>query len=467
MSAIEPAEAFPDKTTPAPVSPSLLRRALQATGIDRAIGYTILARGWGSATGVISVALIAHSLSRPEQGYYYTFGSLVALQIIFELGFSVVIQQLSSHEAAHLTFGERGAVHGEIATHGRLASVLQKAVLWYSVAALLMMLVLVPVGWHFFAGSPGSDTTAWRAPWVCVAVASSLTFQIDPIFSFLEGCGMVSGVARTRWWQAMTGSALSWTALALHHGLFAPALVIFAQAAVGFVFLVRNRDLLMGLLRHKAGEYAIRWGVEVWPFQWRIAISYVSGYFIFQLFNPVLLRYHGPVAAGRMGMSLNISNAIAGVAISWIATKSAPFGAMIARREFATLDRVFFRSLAQTIALCVSGSLAVWTLDVLLGRYHVAFAQRMLPPLPFALLLGAMCLNQVVSSMGTYLRAHKQEKFLVNSVVAGILMAISTIVLGRMYGATGMAGGFLVVALVIGIGMGTYTFMKYRRIWHA
>ena len=46
-------------------------------GVDRAIGFTVLARFWSSAAGLVTVALIARFLSPAEQGYYYTFGSLV------------------------------------------------------------------------------------------------------------------------------------------------------------------------------------------------------------------------------------------------------------------------------------------------------------------------------------------------------------------------------------------------------
>ncbi len=446
---------------------TLLRRTLRRAGIDRAIAYTILARAWGSLSGLVTVALIARTLSREQQGYYYTFGSLVALQIVFELGFSVVILQLATHEAAHLSIGQDGLILGDARPIARLASVLQKAVLWYSIAAALMGLVLLPVGWRFFATSPGSAETAWRGPWIAVVLASCFTFQIDPVFSFLEGCGFVSRVARTRTVQAVTGSILAWGALALHHGLFAPAMVIAGQAVVGFGFLLGRRPLLLGLLRTKAGKFAVRWSEEVWPFQWRIAISYASGFLIFQLFNPVLLRYFGPVIAGRMGMSLNLSNALAGVAISWIATKAAPFGAMIARREFAELDRTFFRAAGQALLLCGFGSIVVWCIDLGMVHYGVRFAQRLLPPLPLGLLLITMVLNQAVASMALYLRAHKQEKFLVNSVLGGLLVALSTLTLGRWYGPTGMLAGFLAVTTVVGIGMGAFTFQKYRRLWHA
>ena len=39
--------------------------------------------------------------------------------------------------------------------------------------------------------------------------------------------------------------------------------------------------------------------------------------------------------------------------------------------------------------------------------------------------------------------------------------------LGRTYGAFGIVTGSLLVGLTTGLPLGTYTFLKYRRIWHA
>ncbi len=435
--------------------------------MDGAIGYTVLARGWSSLAGLVVVALIARTLSPAQQGYYYTFGSLVALQIIFELGFSVVILQFASHEAAHLKLFRDGRVEGLVRAQYRLASVLQKATRWYSVAAVLMALGLLPVGWHFFATSPGANATAWRGPWCAVVLASSVTFQIDPVFSFFEGCGFVREIARTRFTQSVLGSVLAWSALLLHRGLFAPALLISGQALAGAYFLWTRRALLRTFLHLRSVEHQVDWGKEVWPFQWRIAVSYASGFIIFQLFNPVLLRYYGPVIAGQMGMSLNIANALASIAIAWINTKAAPFGALIARREYDRLDELFFLSARQTMLLCVTGSVVVWTSAFLMARHGVRFSHRLLAPLPFGLLLATMCLNQMVGAMALYLRAHKQEKFLFNSVLGGVCVAISTLTLGRWYGPLGMTAGQLTLTATIGLGLGVYTFRKYRKLWHA
>jgi O-antigen/teichoic acid export membrane protein len=438
------------------------------TGLNRAIGLTVLARGWSSIAGLVTLLLIARSLTPDEQGYYYTFGSLVALQIVFELGFSFVIQQMASHEWAHLRIAPEGLISGDARAHARLASVLQKSVRWYSLAAVMLFAGLLAAGLHFFSmyGRTG-DPVPWRLPWVLVSLAASLAFQIDPIFAFLEGCGFVPEVARTRFYQALAGSLLGWGALLTHHGLFAPAVVILGQTLTGGSWLWGRRHMLLGLLGHPVGVHRIAWFTEVWPFQWRIAVSWISGYFIFQLFNPVLFAYWGPVAAGQMGMSLSIGTAIMSVSIAWISTKSPQFGALIATKRYAELDHVFFRALVQSCIVCVSGCVAAFAITLYLYRHGSPFAHRLLNPWQLSLLLSTITINQLVFAEALYLRAHKQEKFLLISVWNAILMTGSTYFLGKSFGATGMMAGYLAINAVVGLGLGSFTFLKYRTLWHA
>jgi len=444
------------------------KRAHQWLGIDRAIGFTVLARGWASAAGLVTVALIARFLSPAEQGYYYTFGSLIALQIVFELGFSLVILQMASHERAHLTIGLEGGISGDVAAHARLASVFQKTVRWYSGAAFFLAVFLVTAGSHFFSTHQHvGDNVAWRIPWYAAAIAATFTFQLDPLLSFLEGCGFVANVARLRLTQAVTGSSLAWLVLATHHGLFAPAMVIAGNASVASIWLFRRRRLLLPLLRHEVGEHRIEWMKEVWPFQWRIAVSWLCGYFIFQLYNPTLFAFRGAVEAGQMGMSLSISSALLTIAVSWINTKASPFGAMIARKEYSQLDDVFFRAVKQGLVVCIAGILTVWFADVYLNWAHVPLAHRVLDPVTFAMVLMIAPLNVIVFAQATYLRAHKQEKFLLNSVLGAVLIGLSTYFLGKNFGAFGVALGTLAIGLFIGLPWATYIFFKYRRIWHA
>lgn len=167
----------------------LTQRVRHLLGIDRAIGFTVLARSWTILLGALTLLLISRFLSVTEQGYDYTFSSLFQIQVIFELGFSFVIMQLAAHEISALSFAPNGNLSGNIIAHSRLASILQKSVRWYSVAAVLMGIALLSSGFHFFSAHSASSV-AWKLPWICLVSAAVLTFQIDPVFPFSKDAAL-------------------------------------------------------------------------------------------------------------------------------------------------------------------------------------------------------------------------------------------------------------------------------------
>ena len=463
-------EAIELEVLPSSTGSILFARIKQLTGVDRAIAFTVMARFWSAFAGVVTIFLIARFLTPAEQGYYYTFSSLVALQIVFELGFFFVILQLAAHERSGLVIFDDGHIEGDAIAHARLASVLQKSVRWYSIAAILMACVLLPVGIHFFTVHHGmsSQTLGWRMPWIFLVLAAIVTFQMDPIFAFLEGCGYVADVAHMRLGQAILAGSLAWSALLLHRGLFAPAMAITGQAVYGIGWLlIRRRHLIFGLLKHKTGKNHIAWISEVWPFQWRIALSWLCGYFISQLFNPILFAYQGAVAAGRMGMSLSITSSIGAVALAWMNTKAAPFGHLIAQKKYEDLDILYFRTLKQSALLLASCACILFICLEFASDHFPKYAGRVVAPWAFGLLLLTAIASHITFSEAIYLRSHKQEPFLIVSVVNAILVGSSAYFLGKYYGANAVIVGYMLGQGVVGIALGTYIFVTKRRMWHA
>jgi O-antigen/teichoic acid export membrane protein len=378
-----------------------------------------------------------------------------------------VILQLASHECAQLTISANYEISGDAIAHARLASVIQKSVRWYSVAAVLMASTLLPAGFYFFsthrhAGQP----VYWQLPWCLAALMAALNFQLDPLLSFLEGCGYVPEVARLRFMQSFIGSLLAWIALMAHHGLFAPAMMLFGMASGSLIWLFRKRKLLLGLLRHPSGTGRIRWNQEVWPFQWRIAVSWFCGYFLFWIFNPVLFAFRGPVEAGQMGMSLSLANAIQAIAVSWVSTKAAPFGTLIARKDYQQLDRTFFQALRQSSVVSIAGALVAWTGCIYLNVRHFRFAHRLLDPVLLGILLLYMVANVIILSEAYYLRAHKHEVFFINSVVGAVAVTACTFLFVRPFGAAGIVVSTCLLNF-FSLVWATYKFRKYRRLWHA
>ena len=148
-------------------------------------------------------------------------------------------------------------------------------------------------------------------------------------------------------------------------------------------------------------------------------------------------------------------------------TKAAPFGRLIAHGQFRELDRSFRRALTQSTAINLLGAVCVFAGALILSAHRIPLAARLLAPLPFAMLLAGSIGNNIVSAEAMYLRAHKQEKFMVNSVVGALYTAPMVWLLGSHFGSLCIASGYLAGTLVIGLGFGTYTFQKYRRAWHA
>jgi hypothetical protein len=413
----------------------------------------------------VTVLLIVLFLSRIEQGYYYTLLSLVALQMVFELGFSFVVQQLAAHECIHLELQGDGSVSGDRGAHARLASTLQLSVRWYTVAAVAMGLILAPLGEFFFArhGAAGAAQVAWRGPWLLAVGASMAGLWCQPFYSFLDGCGQMRAVAALRLRQAVAGMSLSWIALLLHHGLYSPALVVLGQIAAGLFFLGARRRLLIGLLGHQVRDASIHWTREVWPFQWRIAVSWTCSYFTLQVFIPILFALRGPVKAGQMGMSLSITGYMTGLVLPWITTKATPFGRLIAARQFQGLDRLFLRTLGQALTAFAIIALAADCGAVLLSFVAPRLAARMVSPELFAVLVLAAGANCVVQSLGILLRSFKREPFLWQSLTVASFTLLLAIFTAPRWGNAGVTLSYLAATAGIALPSALTIFVRARR----
>lgn len=443
----------------------MMRRSL---GLDGPVVYTFLARLVGIVGSTGTVLLIVRFLSPVEQGYYYTLLSLVSLQLVFELGFSFVIQQLAAHECVHLELHPDGTISGDPVAHARLASALQLSLRWYTVAAAAMALILAPLGFVFFAHHQmGTTPVAWQGPWLAAALASAVGLWCTPFYSFIEGCGEVRAVAAMRLRQGAVAAAFAWAALLLHHGLYAPAVVIVAQVGTGLLFLRGRRHLLAGLLRHQAREAAIRWNREVWPFQWRIAVSWMCSYFTAQVFIPIIFASRGPIEAGQMGMSLSVSGYLIMLALGWTTTKTTPFGRLIARGEFQALDRLFRRTLAQSFTVFSIMALSACGAVILVQGLAPRLATRMVSPMLFAILVVASGANFVVQSLAILLRSFKREPFLIQSLVVAALTLLMATLTAARWGNAGAAISYFVATAVIGLPLAWSIFVRARRTYLA
>jgi hypothetical protein len=386
------------------------------------------------------------------QGYYYTLLSLAALQIVFELGFSFVILQLAAHETAQLAIYPDGRIEGDPLAHARLASVIQLTVRWYIRAAAALVAILLPLGIMFFAQKSGSETqVSWLGPWIATVLALSVNFLLAPLYSFLEGCKQVRQVARMRMNQSFAALIMSWGAIASGHGLYACALVNLGVIIVGATFLCKRRSFLLQLLRYPARGHAVSWRSEVWPFQWKIAVSWMCSYFTLQVFTPILFACRGPQEAGRMGLSLSITGYLPIVALCWITTKAAPFGQLVQLQRLQELDALFSRTLKQSLMLILL--LAGICFAAVLGIQSICprIAARMESPSIFILLLATAICTFVVQSLAVYLRSFKREPYLVQSIAIAALTLAGVLLAAPCFGSAAVAVAYFLCSGIVAL----------------
>lgn len=209
---------------------------------------------------------------------------------------------------------------------------------------------------------------------------------------------------------------------------------------------------------------------EIFPYQWKIAISWISGYFIFQLFNPVLFATEGAIVAGQMGMTLSILSGIQALSMNWINTKIPLYSNLIVVKDYNSLDYIFKKTLRQQIFVCLFLLSVMFVgLNILnitgftLGDQRVV--DRFLPTIPMLLMMISLLVNMPIFSWATYLRCHKKEPFLINSIVNGIACCLSTFILGKLYGLWGVTIGYCCITL-LNLYWAKYIFKTCKFNWH-
>jgi len=447
----------------------MLRKLQRLLGIDGAISYTILGKGVGVFTTIFTVFFIARYLSPDEQGYYYTFASILSIQIFFELGLNNIITQFVAHEASYLQFSPNNTFIGSDTKKSRLADLLLFCTKWYFIFALLLIIVLLVAGIFFFKKYSSVESVTWKLPWVLLVFSSVLNFLTAPINAFMQGLGKVKEIAAIRFFQQLIVPLIVWGGLIIGAKLYVSGLQTILMVLVNVYFY--KKESFFKILKYLYSQpitERVNYMNEIFPYQWKIALSWISGYFTFQLFNPILFASEGAISAGKMGMTISAATAIQAILLSWINTKIPLLSSFIERKQYEELDEIFNASLKRILILgvlfySVFVSLIFLCQDsdniigVLCDRFYTGF--------PLVFMSIAIGLQIPIYSWATYLRCHLKEPFLINSVIMGLLSCISAFFLGIKWGSIGLASGYLVIQL-INLFWSFSIFKSKKNEWH-
>jgi hypothetical protein len=441
-----------------------LRTLLRRTG-DPTILIGMLSKIWPAGAGLVTLILITSKFSPVQQGYHLTFQNLVGMSVFFELGLSQVIVQFVSHEMVGVRLGRLGVPEGDSLAIARLASIARFSLNWFLTAAVLMAVLLSIGGVLFFSSQP-SDGIHWLGPWLLLCLAASIDLLLIPIQAILQGCDRFRDAYLYRLGRTMASSVSLWLAMSFGAGLWSAGIALSVGCCIGSSILMsRHRGLFLSLLRH-ARDHSVDWKREMLPLQWRIALSWLSGYFIFSLFTPLAFHFEGPVVAGRVGLTLALVNTISSIAMTWSEARQPRFGMLIASRRWRELDRAAMTGGAFSLGTAILGALALFALMLILPRMGFSITTRALPPGQISFFVATMLINCVIFAQAFYLRAHKAEPFVWLSVGNAVLVAATVAVGEAFYGTPGMGVAYFLSMTLVILPWATAILVRFRSRYH-
>jgi hypothetical protein len=405
-------------------------------GVDGKVASGLLSKVATMLLGPIGSAIIVLKLDGEVQGIYYLFLSIVALRSFFELGVGMSITQIAAHEK--IIEASRAIVHPAMV----LASMrwLRVASVWFG--------LLVGAGGAAFLISKGYTEFSILGAWCLFIGVSALRFAFDGVWSLLTGADYVKESNHLVLLMQLLLYAVQWSLLLLGAELYAFAVsslvVYFAQrwiVARKFDWLFPSpADVLPGEVAEKRSQL-----IQLLK---RSSQTFLTGYFVFQIQQPICFHLIGPLGSAKLGFTQIIGMAFLSLPMIWVQSAFPSVAALVGSGETATgwnrFKLAWLRALGLTI-FCYIG--AVCAMEIL--RLNPRFGERLMSRQDGMIFFVGLGIQSIASSITYWPRAFKVEPFVVIAYVQMIATPALLWVLVSNYGLTGV-GLATVASWIIG-----------------
>ena len=417
--------------------------------MNKDVSRSLIQRSFSVVSGIAITFAVPFFLSPEQQGYYYTFSSILAIQVFFELGLGqVLLYKFSSYALAGCDFFASGK---SLEKH-RLLYASRRI---YIVISLLFFLATMAVGYTFFSHS-GHTLFEWRPQWLFLVFATSINLMQSIKLIFLESHGRVADVATLRLMSNIVSTIILFTVLIFRGGLWAVIVVPLVNAIISTWWIYRSsKSLVYRQSRNLDAVVTLNdicqiWRQEIFPLQWRISLSWLSGYFIFQLITPIAFSRFGPVVAGQLGFAITAMNSLLFVATTFTTAIAPRLSSLFHASRFHEYNILFDRSVLKSIvAIVLLSGLFIFGV-YLVPIFDTSISVRFLPWQSLLLYSLSVIVLAVVHCWSIYLRSQAIEPLVVQSMVTGIVMAPSIWALSYV-SLKAMLIGMLVITLLSSI----------------
>ena len=412
----------------------------------RAVSWSFLTHACKGFAVPIAATFIAFYLDLETQGYLYTFISLLAIQFLFELGFTQIIITFIAYEANHLR-KYKNFFKGKYTHYLRMKEIINFSIHWFRYAAFLYLLILIFVGIFVFADA-NKAVNLWLWPFLMMALISSIEVLVIPYFGIKEGMGFVDEVFKLRFFKVFLQSSSYLLFIYLGFGIWSLPLSLLFACMINIYFLGKNKKLFISLSRLSHQKKHFNWKSEMLPMQYRIGIGAIAGYLTFSLFTPMTFKLLGAELAGKVGLTIALVSGITNLAVAPSMVASQRIASLVEQRKSNEVQRLVRNLIVTSFLIHLVALIALMIIYNFLGNIYSEILNRALSPALFICYFFAFMLSKTSLPMGIYLRAHKQEPLLWLSIVTGLFVSLGSFFTIQLIGAKGPPLIYLAMGLI-------------------
>jgi hypothetical protein len=381
------------------------------------------------------VILMLRTVTLTEQGLFFVFVSFGALLQVSEFGLSYAAMQTTAFLSASGNFPE-------------MARLVKRARQLNARFLACGALLIGTYGAYVISDGAGQSLSLakWLGPWGLFVGSVFLAQVLALEISLVEGIRSAALAWRFRFLQELVAGLAFIGAISAGLGLWSLGVFWCTRFATAALWLRHIQEPLPSEGHDDANT--LLWRHAVWPFQWRVGVSALSGFLIFQAMTPIVFLQIGAEAAGRFGLSLAVMNTMLLITSAWPLSQARRFGRLLAEREFSVLRRSFWRmTTASTLmAALVCGTTAV--VLVWLSAKAPNFAGRLADVSSNVALLATAVVHHVTACFGVLFRSERRDPLLSVTVVGSLLTALVIWLLSATAELSVVANGVLGCALL-------------------
>jgi hypothetical protein len=380
------------------------------------------------------------------------FGSLLALRVLFELGVGVSVIQVSAYARLPEEERQRGTLDPAfVAIVNRW---MLKVSCWYG--------LLAGLGGAAFLFFQGYGTFVTLTAWAAFITIGALQFASEGRWSLVQGAGFVSEANLLRIKNNVVQSMVLWTALLLGTGLFSFSIAAcVGYASQEYQFRKRYR-WLYAHAESQPMERLQHFRSELVSLVRKAGQTYLTGYFVFQIQQPICFSLLGAADSARLGFTQSIGMTFIGIPSIWLVMNFPKLTHHIADREFSQAAALFRNKWAQVCVLAIISAGASWGIILVLANFP-KFHDRLMDPVSTGLLYFSMTIQTIALGLTYWPRAFKIEPFVSIAYIQMVATPLFLWVAMSHFGLRGAALGNLSTWVIGAIGI----LLIFRRYWHS